>query len=364
MGSLPARNVAPESRPHAHEKLLLRETERVRVGGPHFEDFEVGQVFDEAPALTLTSGHAALHQALVGDRLRLALDAELSRLVTASERQLAHPNLVCDVAIGQSTGPTQRVLGNLFYRGLVLLSPVFLGDTLRTTTEVVALKQNRARDGRPASGLVGLRIRTENQRREPVLDFWRCPMIPLRDPAGDTGHADDLDQIPAELDSERLRGAVPAEWRLSELRERAGGPQFDELSEGTRWEVEGRDTVSGATELVRLTLNLAAAHSDAASTRSGRRLVYGGHTISIAAAHATRALPNLATIVAWHGCDHLGPVFEGDVLRTELTLNAKEPLGDGGLVDLQAHVWAERDDAETGRTESQVLDWRFVGLMA
>jgi len=78
-----------------------RSAATVRIGGPHFEDLEVGQV-SHAPALTLTDGHAALHQALTGDRLRLSLDAELSRAVTGREALLAHPNLVCDVAIGQS----------------------------------------------------------------------------------------------------------------------------------------------------------------------------------------------------------------------------------------------------------------------
>ena len=112
---------------------------RIEVGGPWFEDFERGQVFDDAPGLTLTEGHAALHQAIAGDRLRLALDAPLCREITGSDLALAHPNLVCDVAIGQSTGPTQRVRGNLFYRGLVLARPVFIGDTLRTRTEVCLL---------------------------------------------------------------------------------------------------------------------------------------------------------------------------------------------------------------------------------
>lgn len=87
------------------------------------------------------------------------------------------------MAIGQSTGPTERVVGNLFYRGLILLCPVFVGDTLLTTTEVVGLKQNRPRPDGTATGLVALRIRTENQHGERVLDFWRCPMIPLGDPA-------------------------------------------------------------------------------------------------------------------------------------------------------------------------------------
>jgi acyl dehydratase len=341
---------------------VLQAPERIRVGGPYFEDFEPGQVFDDAPSLTLTPGHVALHQALTGDRLRLALDAELSRAVTGREGQLAHPNLVCDVAIGQSTGPTQRVMGNLFYRGLVLLRPVFVGDTLYTTTQVVGLKQNRSREGRPGSGLVVLRIKTVNQHGEPVLDFWRCPMIPMRSSETQTGHADSFDHIPQDLDAAQVRAAVPEDWKLAALRDKVPGDHFADLEEATTWEIEGRDTVTAAPELVRLSLNLAYAHSDAGAGGRGRRLVYGGHTISLAASHATRALPNLATIVAWQGCDHLAPVFEGDILGTELTLDAKHALADGGLVDLHAVVYADRADGSAER--EPVLDWRFVGVMA
>ncbi|HKN91880.1 MAG TPA: acyl dehydratase, partial [Acidimicrobiia bacterium] len=105
---------------------------RVPVGGPFFEDFKPGQVFDDAPAVTLTEGLAALHQALSGDRLRLPLDHELSRWVTGRSRPLAHPTLVIHVVNGQTTAASQRVKGNLFYRRLQLLRPVHIGDTLST----------------------------------------------------------------------------------------------------------------------------------------------------------------------------------------------------------------------------------------
>ena len=63
----------------------------IEVASPYFEDLTVGQVFDDAPAVTLTVGHATWHEAVFGDRLRLALDRELSRAVTGCERPLAHP---------------------------------------------------------------------------------------------------------------------------------------------------------------------------------------------------------------------------------------------------------------------------------
>ncbi|MGH7934039.1 MAG: MaoC family dehydratase [Candidatus Binataceae bacterium] len=326
------------------------------AGGPFFEDLQVGQTVDSAPALTLADGIAAAHGAIVGERLRLALDAELSRRVLGGA--LASPALVWDVAIGQSTLFTQRVIANLFYRGFMFRQAPCLGDTLRTTTAVVALRQNRSRPGRAATGLAALRIRTTDQNGRAVLDFWRCAMLPLRNPEGQTGHNSDLEAIPAQLDPGALSMPI-AGWDLRAFRAAVPGQHFAELVPGTTWEIAGGDVVSSAPELARLTLNVAMAHHDAASSAAGR-LVYGGHTIGLAAAQATRALPNLVTIVAWHSCDHLGPVREGDTLRSTLEIERGEPLpGGGGLVHLRSRVRADRDGVA-----QDVLDWRFVGVMA
>jgi acyl dehydratase len=314
------------------------------TGGPFFDELERGQRFESAPALTLTDGHAALHQAIVGDRLRLALDATLSERVLGG--RLAHPALVCDVSIGQSTLATQRVIGNLFYRGLVLRRSPVIGDTLRTATEIVALRQTSAKPGRRATGLAVLRIRTTDQDDRRVLDYWRCAMLPLRDPDGRTGHDDDLAAIPSELDRGELHAAV-ADWDLGEA------PATPRPEPGARWSVEGGDVVSAAPELARLSLNIAMAHHDAGD---GRRLVYGGHTIGLAASQAARALPELLTIVAWHSCDHLGPVYEGDTLHSALELERLEPLEERGAL---AHLRSRVRTAD-GR---DVLDWRFVGVL-
>ena len=99
------------------------------------------------------------------------------------------------------------MIANLFYRGLVLRRAPLIGDTLRTTTEVVALKQNRARQDRAATGLAVLRIVTVDQQERPVLDFTRCAMLPLRDPQGATGHADEIEGEPLALDAADARGA-------------------------------------------------------------------------------------------------------------------------------------------------------------
>lgn len=324
--------------------------------GPYFEDLHVGQVFDSAPSMTLTAGVAASHQAILGDRLRLPLDAELTAAVTGATAPMAHPGLVCDVAIGQSTLVTQRVKANLFYRGLRFHRYPLIGDTLFTRTEVVGLKQNSTKPGRPRTGLAALRMTTIDGLGRLVLDFYRCAMLPLRDDAADTGHADDLSSIGTDL------GPDPdpaAGWDAEVFRARVAGSHFDTSLAGAVGHSTA-DVVTSAPELARLSLNIAATHHD--SRVAGQRLVYGGHTIGLALAQACRLLPNLVTVLGWQSCDHTGPVHEGDTLHSELTVESADALPDGrgGLLRLRSQVYA---DAGGGGADRQVLDWRFTALM-
>jgi acyl dehydratase len=331
------------------------------IVAPYFDDLAVGMVFDGAPAMTLTSGHAAIHQAVLGDRLRLALDADLSRQVLGSGSPLAHPGLVWDVAIGQSTVVTQRVIAHLFYRALVVYRAPLIGDTLHTSVEVAGLRQNRPHPSRQATGLAALRVTTSDQDGRRVLDFWRCAMLPLGDAQAQTGHQDDLGLIGLASEPVPLSVAV-ADWDLGAFREAVPGEHVDALEAGQSWEILGGDVVSAAPEMARLTLNIAFAHHDRTASADDRRLVYGGHSIGLVCSQITRALPNLVTIVAWHSCDHLGPVYEGDTLRTRLELERIEPLpGGGGLVHLRALATAVgRDEG----TDAEVLDWRLAAVMA
>ncbi|MCV7445381.1 acyl dehydratase [Mycobacterium paraense] len=327
----------------------------VREGGPYFDDLSVGQVFDWAPAMTLSPGLAAAHQAILGDRLRLALDAVLCTAVTGVPGPLAHPGLVCDVAIGQSTLATQRVKANLFYRGLVFHRFPVVGDTIYTRTEVVGLRANSPKPGREPTGMAALRMITIDQADRLVLDFYRCAMLPVSpdfDP--DRARGDDLSAVGADVPGP---AHDPTEhWDAEEFRTRVPGPHFGDLGAGLAGTVlrSTGDVVSGAPELARLTLNVAATHHD--SRVGGRRLVYGGHTIGLALAQAARLLPNLVTVLGWESCDHTGPVHEGDTLYSELHVETARATGRGAVLGLRSLVFA------VGEPDRPVLDWRFSAL--
>ena len=323
--------------------------------GPYFDQVHTGQVFTGAPSMTLTPGLAAVHQSILGDRLRLPLDAELSAAVTGLPAPLAHPGLVCDVAIGQSTLATQHVKANLFYRGLTFFRFPAIGDTLFTRTEVVGLKKNSAKPGRAPTGLMALRITTIDQADRLILDFYRCAMLPLSagaDPDS-ADHYDDLSKIGADL---AAPPSAAADWNGEVFRERVTGPHFDAGLAGSVLH-SSADVVSSAPELARLTLNIAGVHHD--SRLGGRRLVYGGHTIGLALAQASKLLPNLATVLGWQSCDHTAPVYEGDALYSELHIESAEPTDGGGVLGLRSLVYAFSDPQDEPR---QVLDWRFTAL--
>ncbi|WP_277675404.1 MaoC family dehydratase [Saccharopolyspora rectivirgula] len=321
------------------------------VGGPYFEDLEVGDVFTEAPAVTLTPGLAAAHQSIVGNRLKLALDEQLSRRVLGGNAVMAHPSLVWDISIGQSTAVTQRVVANLFYRGFAFHRAPQPGDTLSTRTEVVALRQNRSRP----TGLAALRVTTTDQQDRLVLDFWRCAMLPLRDPGVDTGKREDLDAVGRPPQSEVVAGLVDG-FDLTAFP--AGGQQ---VLPGDVWHVESGDVVSSAPELARLTLNVAAVHHDEFAGGSGR-LVYGGTP------SASRCRKSTARCRTWWRSPG-GMVAttsarcgKGDTLYSRISAEEVEQLPGGGvLVHLGVRVRAR---SASDPAEREVLDWRPIVVLA
>ena len=301
--------------------------------GPMFEDFTVGGKIRSLPSVTLTEADNAMYRAITGDEHQFSADVQQYRRI-GGRGALANPGLVMQYSIGQTTNATRRAIANLYYRSVRVLRPVPLGETLTTEATVLGLRDASPKDGQHR-GKVWLGIRTVGTDG-PVAEYERCALIPAR--AGGLGHASDIPGPSGPTPLADLASAIPAwdlstypttEWAVGELRD-------DPL----------RDHVDLAAALARLTFNQAAVHRDRTLAASGRRLVYGGHVQGLAQASLTRLVPHLATIVAWDGCDHLGPAFEDDLLEFRHTLLERTTAGSGHL--LRFEVIARRDDDAGG----------------
>ncbi len=330
--------------------------------GPYFDDLSVGQTLDPAPAVTIDSGVAAVYQAICGDPLALPLSRPLAEAVTGQAGALVNPALALQVSIGQSTVATRTVIANLFYRGVAVHCPVRHGETLHSTVTIRGLRELSRRDDRPARGLALLGIHTSCvDTGATVADYQRCAMLRFRDPGSTTGHDDDLGEVDHDVDLAAWVELIPHNWNLDPLRAtaRVAGEAAHPGSSSTMVDPM-RDTVTNATELARLTQNLAPVHRDPALGPDAQRLVYGGHTIGLAQASLVRLLPDTATVLGWQSCDHPAPVFENDILSFRHTLIDEQPVAEGRLRAVQTKVDAERSN---GSTET-VLDWRHITLSA
>ncbi len=318
--------------------------------GPFYDDMWVGLEFPPPPAVTVDGGLAAAYQAIAGEALPLSLDVRVAGAVTGSPRRVVSPGLVMHLSIGASTVATKRVIANLFYRKVRLLRPVFEGQTLHTTTRVVAMADSEPRPGREPRGKVLLGI-TTTADDVPVLDYERCPLVRLRSDVL-PGHADDLGDASGPLDVSSYAALAPAGWRLDAL----GSPDVWAL--GDERVDQLRDVVDQATSLVRLTHNQAAVHRDVEASPYPQRLVYGGHTVALAQASLSRVLPAIAAVLGWHSCDHTGPVFEGDLLSFRHRLLAEVAVPGGRVRAVRTVAQAHRQGAEP----VDVLDWTVIVL--
>lgn len=278
--------------------------------GPFFEDLEVGRTF-YSEGMTLTHGHAAWFTSLAGDRNPMHLDDRIARAAGLPTAPLSTA-LLAHVAIGHSTAATHEVVANLFYSNVVFPRPVLPGTTLTTTTTVLARAEGTARVDRPPRGKVMLGITTVDEAGDEVVVMTRTALV-RKASRDDTGAHDDVE--PPTRDTRSLRSAL-VEWAglatsmppgASGWRESVVGP--DDLA----------DPVTGALELVRVTGNLAKAHRDVSYGQNGRRLVYGGHTVSLAQAALARSIAAPHIVVGWQHCSHPAPVFEDDLLLTTVT---------------------------------------------
>ncbi len=280
--------------------------------GRFFEDYSIGQTIRHAVPRTVAEGERALYTALYPQRFAVA-SSDAFALECGLDGSPMDDLITFHTVFGKTVPDISlNAVANLGYAEGRFLQSVFPGDTLRSESEVIGLKQNS--NGK--SGVVWVRTTGLNQSDEPVLSYVRWVMVRKRDmdaPAPETVIPDLADVVPPEalIVPEGLT-FDSYDFALAGEPHRAADYEIGERID----HVDGV-TIEEAEHMLatRLWQNTAKVHFDATHREDGKRLIYGGHIISLARALSFNGLANAQMIAAINGGAHANPCFAGDTVR-------------------------------------------------
>ena len=341
--------------------------------GNFFEDFRMGQEIRHATPRTVTDGDVALYTGLYGGRFAFASSVEFARRL-GLPRAPIDDLLAFHLVFGKTVPDVSlNAVANLGYAQGRFLAPVYPGDTVATTSTVIGLRQNK--DGK--TGVVYVRSIGTNQLSETVLDYCRWVMVRKRDEAAPAPAAatPDLPEAVAAADL-----AIPAHLTLADYDAVLAGSAhlWDDYAQGEQIDHVDGTTIEEAEHMIatRLYQNTAKVHFDALmqkQSRFGRRLIYGGHIISIARSLSFNGLANAFKIAAINGGRHVAPTFAGHTIYAWSEVLAKlEIPGRSDVGALRLRTVALKDkpgegfpykDGAGNYDPAVVLDFDYTVLM-
>jgi 2-methylfumaryl-CoA hydratase len=303
--------------------------------GNFFEDFRVGQVIRHATPRTLTTGDVALYTGLFGARFAVQSSDAFAKAI-GYPRSPLDDLLVFHVVFGKTVPDVSlNAVANLGYANCLFRKPVYPGDTLAAQSEVIGLKENSSRK----TGIVYVRTTGYNQDGAPVLEYVRWVMVRKRDEAA-PAPGDHVPRLPTALDSKLLGEACPPiDVAAYDFALAGSAERFDAYDVGERIDHVDGVTVEEAEHQIatRLYQNTARIHFNQFAEgkgRFGRRLIYGGHVISLARALSFNGLANAFHLAAINGGRHVAPLFAGGTVFAWSEILAKAELP--GRADLGA----------------------------
>lgn len=341
--------------------------------GNFFEDFRLGQVIEHPTPRTVTTGDVALYTALYGSRFAVNSSAEFAANLGLPQAPL-DSLLVFHLVFGKTVAEISlNAIANLGYADGRFGHAVFPGDTLATTSTVIGLKQNQ--NGK--TGIVYVRSTGTNQRDEVVVDYVRWVMVRKRDERAQAPETFEPELSPAVAASQLVVPFHLAHRAYDTVR--AGSPDlWEDYQVGERIDHVDGMTIDEAEHMLatRLYQNTARVHFNQhveQAGRFGRRIVYGGHVMSLARSLSFNGLANALTITAINGGRHTNPSFAGDTIYAWSEILDKFALpGESRIAALRVRTVALKDlagdafpyqDAEDKYHPAVVLDFDYTVLM-
>jgi len=143
--------------------------------GRFFNEWQIGDTIAHAITRTVTEADNLLISTLTHNPQPLHIDAEAAK-ESEFGQILVNSCLTFSLVVGVSVADTTlgTLVANLGFDEVRMPKPVFLGDTLRFESEVVALRESKSR---PEAGIVTWAHRAINQRGETVCTMKRSALI-------------------------------------------------------------------------------------------------------------------------------------------------------------------------------------------
>ncbi len=277
--------------------------------GYFFEDYKIGQIIHHASPRTIGAGERALYHALYPARSALFSSDAFARECGLPESPM--DSLVVFHTVFGKTVPdiSLNAVANLGYAEGRFLKPVFAGTTLNSVSEVIGLKENS--NGK--TGIVYVRSTGFDEAGEAVLSYVRWVMVKKRDISA-AAPEPVLPELAKFVAPEDL--VIPQNLNFANFNTTLSGEphRFADYQIGEVIDHVDGITLSEAEHMMatRLWQNTAKVHFDTLARPDGKRIIYGGHIISLAQTLSFNGLANLAPIIAINAGAHVGPSFSGD----------------------------------------------------
>jgi 2-methylfumaryl-CoA hydratase len=317
---------------------------KINVGN-FFEDFKIGQIIRHAAPRTVTVGEVALYTALYLPRFAVQSSTAFAQAI-GYERAPIDDLLVFHLVLGKTVPDVSlNAIANLGYADFKFLVPVYPGDTLSATSEVIGLKENSNKE----TGVVYVRTSGANQRGETVLSYARWVMVKKRDKDAPVG-PDIVPDLPKSVDPSELGKAAPPINGAAYDTALAGSPYiWGDYEKGEKIDhIDGMTVEEAEHQLAtRLYQNNSKVHFNQyyeSQGRFGKRIIYGGHVISLARALSFNGLENVFHISAVNGGRHVNPLFAGGtVFAWSEVLDKAEIPGRADIGALRLRLVAAKD---------------------
>jgi len=312
--------------------------------GRFFEDFRLGERIAHATPRSLGPGERALYIALTGSRFAVQSSHEFALSIGYASAPF-DDLLVFHIVFGRSVPDISlNAVANLGYAEMKFGAAVHDGDSLTASSTVIGLKENSSRE----TGTVYVRTEGRNQRGETVLSFVRWVMVRKRDKDAPAPAAV-VPQL-AESSSLDLPSLLPTAIDLAGYDTTvAGSPHlWDDYEPGERIDHLDGMTIEESCHMTatRLYQNTARVHFNQHAEkdgRFGRRIVYGGHVVSLARTLSFNGLANAFRIAAINAGRHVNPCFAGDTVYAWSEVKAKVELPGRGAGALRLRTIATKD---------------------